>query len=88
MSKCTYGAVEHTLPLMSSLFDVTLQRTRIQRFEQLEAAEELIRYGHDGAPIVKLAAVLKACQHVQIKKEKRTFGAEKTVTSSRSSKNS
>jgi hypothetical protein len=39
MSAETYRAVEDVLPLAPTLFDVALQRTRIQRLEQLKAAE-------------------------------------------------
>lgn len=54
----TYRTVEHILSGISALLDMTLQRTRIQRLEKLEATEQIARNGHDGTPIVKLSAVL------------------------------
>lgn len=54
----TYRTVEHLLPLVAPLLNVALERARVERLEQLKAAQQLRRHRHDGAPVVKLAAVL------------------------------
>lgn len=87
----TYRAVQHVVPLIAALLDMILQGTRIEWFEQLEAAEELLRDSHHGTPVVKLSAVLRplaTSSSNQSGAECLTFGAEKTVTSMRSLKNS
>ena len=54
----TYRAVHHLLPLGAALLDVALERARVERLEQLEAAQQLVADAHDGAPVVELAAVV------------------------------
>lgn len=41
--KCrkTYRATEHAVPLVTTLLDVILQSSGIQRFQELEATEQL-----------------------------------------------
>lgn len=63
-AKEAYGTVEHLLSLVATLFNVTLQSTGIQRFQQLETTQKFRRDGHDGAPIVEFAAIL-CVQHGQ-----------------------
>jgi hypothetical protein len=43
MSWKTYRTVEHILPLVPTLFDVTLQGTRIEGFEEFKTAQQLGR---------------------------------------------
>lgn len=54
----TYRTVEKLVPLVPALLDVALEGIRVERLEQLKAAEELCRDRHDGTPVVKLSAVL------------------------------
>jgi len=54
----TYRTVEHILSLIPSFFDMTFERTRVQRLEQFKATQQLCRNRHDGPPIVELAAIL------------------------------
>ena len=54
----TYRAVEDAVPLVAAFLDMVLQRTRVERLEQFEAAQQLPGHGHDGAPVVEFAAVL------------------------------
>jgi hypothetical protein len=69
---------------------VALERTRVERFEELETAKQFARDRHNGTPIVEFAAVLGSVsstltfdiRHVL------TFGAENTVTNTLSVKNS
>lgn len=46
------------LSLVSALLDMTLECARIERLEQLKATEQLGGNRHNGAPVVKFAAVL------------------------------
>ena len=56
----TYRTVEHMLALVSALLDMALESARVERLKQLKATEQLGRYRHDGAPVIKLTAVLSA----------------------------
>jgi hypothetical protein len=38
-STATYRAIQHLLALISSLLDMTLQGTRVKRFQELKAAQ-------------------------------------------------
>jgi hypothetical protein len=55
----TYRTVKYAVSLVATLFDMILQRARIQGLEQLKTAEKLPRDRHDGSPVIKLSAVLK-----------------------------
>jgi hypothetical protein len=39
--RLTYRTVEHILSSVSTLFDVTLQSIRIERLQELEAAQKI-----------------------------------------------
>lgn len=54
----TYRAVEHALPLVPALLDVTLQRARIQWLQKFKRAQKLARNTHHSAPVVEFTAVL------------------------------
>jgi len=54
----TYWTVQHVLTSISSLLDMILQCTRVQRLQQFKATQKVAGYRHDGAPIVELATVL------------------------------
>ncbi len=54
----TYWTIEHVLSLVAPFLDVTLQRTRVERLQQLETAQQLVGDSHDGTPIIELTAVL------------------------------
>jgi hypothetical protein len=87
----TYRTVEHVLTFVSALLNVSLEGTRVQWLEQLEAAQQLTRHGHDGSPVVELSTVLYFDVSQQPKPyyiDLLTFGAENTVTKTRSVKNS
>lgn len=51
-------AVDYAVSLMSALLHLTLERTRVERFQQLKTAQQLRRDAHDGTVIVKLATVV------------------------------
>jgi hypothetical protein len=38
----TYWRIEHALPLAPTLLDMTLQLARIERFQKLKAAKQLL----------------------------------------------
>lgn len=85
----TYRTVEHILTGISALLDMTLECTRIEWLQKFETAEQIARYRHDGTPIVKFSAILDIVSITHIEDcNVLTFGAEKTVTNSRSLKNS
>lgn len=54
----TYRTAQDAVSLVATLLDVILQCCRIQRLQQLEAAEKLAGDRHDSSPVVKLATIL------------------------------
>lgn len=58
----TYRTVEHILPFVATLLNVSFQGRGVQWLEQFEAAQQFPGYGHDCAPIVEFTAVLYQCQ--------------------------
>jgi hypothetical protein len=55
----TYRAVQHILTSISAPLDVALQRTRIQRLQQLEAAQQIAGDRHYRSPVIELTTVLE-----------------------------
>lgn len=51
-------AVEHALPLAAAFLNVALERARVERFQELEGAEQFSGDAHHGAPIIEFAAIL------------------------------
>lgn len=54
----TYRAVENTVSLVSTFLDMAFKSARIKRLEELKAAEQLARNGHDCPPVVEFSAIL------------------------------
>lgn len=54
----TYRTVEHVLTFVSALLDVSFESTRIERLQQLEAAQQLTRNRHDSSPVVEFSTIL------------------------------
>ena len=46
------------LSLLVAFLDVALESTGVKWLQQLEAAQELRRDGHDGSPIIELSTIL------------------------------
>ena len=53
-----YGTVQHILPPAPSLLYVTFHSAGIEWLEQLETTKQLVRHGHDCAPVIEFSAVL------------------------------
>ena len=57
------------MAFVSALLNMALEGTRVQWLQQLEAAQQLTRHGHDGSPVVELSTVVggtEDCHHVAI----------------------
>jgi len=54
----TYRTVQNAVPLVASLFDMTLQGGGIQGLQQFKTTQELAGDGHDSAPVVKFTTIL------------------------------
>ena len=59
VARITYWTIQHAVPLVATLLDVTLQRARVEGLKEFEAAEQLSRHGHHSTPVIKFTAVLK-----------------------------